>query len=153
MIGVDAFQIRETLVGRNFGTNWNLIVLGTILFGISGWLGVVYGLQFNHLNSATRMGIPELSRSVARETLVVDDFYGVVRHPIYCFPIVYGIAHALIVNCSGIYILFGTAVPVLYAITMLEERELIDRFGEFYRKYRQEVPRLLPHPRRLFDFR
>ena len=41
------------------------------------------------------------------------------------------------------YILFVSAFPVLYAITVLEEHELIERFGEEYRRYQREVPRLI----------
>ena len=48
------------------------------------------------------------------------------------------------VNYLGVYILFVSAFPVLYVITVLEEHELIDRFGEEYRRYQREVPRLIP---------
>jgi protein-S-isoprenylcysteine O-methyltransferase Ste14 len=51
-----------------------------------------------------------------------------------------GIAFALVVNYLGVYILFVSAFPALYVITVLEEHELIDRFGEEYRRYQREVP-------------
>jgi protein-S-isoprenylcysteine O-methyltransferase Ste14 len=31
---------------------------------------------------------------------------------------------------------------------VLEERELLGRFGDAYREYQRDVPRLIPHPRR-----
>jgi protein-S-isoprenylcysteine O-methyltransferase Ste14 len=45
-------------------------------------------------------------------------------------------------------VLFAAALPVFYAITVLEERELVDRFGERYRRYQREVPRLVPRWRK-----
>jgi protein-S-isoprenylcysteine O-methyltransferase Ste14 len=57
-------------------------------------------------------------------------------------------AYALIVNHVGVYVLFVAAIPVFYAIIVLEERELIDRFGATYRQYQREVPRLVPRWRK-----
>jgi protein-S-isoprenylcysteine O-methyltransferase Ste14 len=45
-------------------------------------------------------------------------------------------------------VLVAAALPVFYAITMLDERELVDRFGGSYRRYQQEVPRLIPRWRK-----
>jgi len=146
-IGVGVFRVQETLIGRNLGTNWIFVIVGVALFGILGWLGLTYGRALNHLDVAARMGVPELSSSGAPQMLVRDGLYGFVRHPIYGAAIVGGVAYALIVDYLGTFILFGAAVPVLYAITVLEERELIDRFGEQYRRYQQRVPRLFPRVR------
>ena len=39
-------------------------------------------------------------------------------------------------------------VPLGYLVFVFEERELIDRFGEEYRKYQREVPPFIPRWRR-----
>jgi protein-S-isoprenylcysteine O-methyltransferase Ste14 len=148
VIGFRVFLVSGTLIGQDLGTNWSLIVLGAVLFGILGWIGLAYGRKLNHLGVAARIGVPELSHTGKPQTLVRDGLYGFVRHPIYSFVIVGGIAYALIVDYVGTYILFVAAVPALYTITVLEERELTDRFGEAYRRYQRDVPRLVPLMRR-----
>jgi protein-S-isoprenylcysteine O-methyltransferase Ste14 len=39
-------------------------------------------------------------------------------------------------------------LPPGYGMLVFEERELIDRFGEEYRQYQREVPRLIPRWRK-----
>jgi len=34
--------------------------------------------------------------------------------------------------------------PAGFVMLMLEERELIDRFGEEYRQFQREVPKIIP---------
>ena len=146
-ISVLLFPIRGRLLGRDLGTNWILIGLGAILVVLLAWLGLAYGRHMTHLNLTTRIGIPELS-SQTQQTMVRDGLYRIVRHPVYLSAILMGIPYALIVNYVGTYVLFAAALPVFYAITVLEERELVDRFGESYRRYQQEVPRLIPRWRK-----
>ncbi len=133
LIGVMVFQVRGLLLGRDLGTNWSLIAVGAFLFGILAWFGLAYGQHMNHLSLATRMGVPELSRTERTQTLVRDGIYGMVRHPIYSTAVLAGTAYALIVDYVGVYVLFLAAIPVFYAIIVLEERELSDRFGATYR--------------------
>ena len=144
VLGVLLFQVRRPLLGRDLGTNWILIGASLLFDGILVWLGLLYGRHMSHLSLAVRMGIPELSGSDRRQTLVREGIYRVVRHPVYLTAAVAGIAFALVVNYLGVYILFVSAFPALYVITVLEEHELIERFGEEYRRYQREVPRLIP---------
>lgn len=143
-LGVLIFRVRRPLLGRDLGTNWTLIGLGVLFYGMLAWLGSKYARHTSHLSLAMRMGVPELSCAEGRQALVRDGIYRVVRHPVYLTAAVAGIAFALVVNYLGVYILFVSAFPLLYLITVLEEHELIDRFGEEYRRYQREVPRLIP---------
>lgn len=143
-LGVLVFQVRGPLLGRDLGTNWILIGASLLFYGAFAWLGSKYARHISHLSLAMRMGVPELSWAEGRQTLVREGIYRVVRHPVYLTAAVAGMAFALVVNYLGVYILFVSAFPLLYLITVLEEHELIDRFGEEYRRYQREVPRLLP---------
>jgi protein-S-isoprenylcysteine O-methyltransferase Ste14 len=58
------------------------------------------------------------------------------------------IANTLFINYTGMYILVLLLAPVGYLMIVLEERELIERFGDEYRKYQREVPRLIPRWRK-----
>ena len=51
---------------------------------------------------------------------------------------------ALITNYLALYVVGAFSIVGLVAITILEERELMVRFGDAYRAYRREVPRFLP---------
>ncbi|HSY31821.1 MAG TPA: isoprenylcysteine carboxylmethyltransferase family protein [Verrucomicrobiae bacterium] len=126
------------------GTNWILIGVSVLFYGTFAWLGSKHARHISHLSFARRMGVPELSCADGRQTLVREGIYRVVRHPVYLTAAVAGMAFALVVNYLGVYILFVSAFPLLYLITVLEEHELIDRFGEAYRRYQREVPRLNP---------
>ena len=41
-------------------------------------------------------------------------------------------------------VVIALTLPGLYLITVLEERELLVRFGDEYRQYQDQVPRFLP---------
>jgi protein-S-isoprenylcysteine O-methyltransferase Ste14 len=111
-----------------------LLVMGTLLHIWTGKLLGLFGL----------VGLPEIS-SKAKGRLVTEGAFSVVRHPTY-------LAHALIF--SGVFLVTGVAavgiVTVLDLLIIntliipLEERELLGRFGEAYRKYKNSVPKLFP---------
>ena len=54
------------------------------------------------------------------------------------------IGNALVVNMLGVYIIIVLLIPALYFTILLEENELIDRFGDNYVKYSKSVPRFFP---------
>tara|TARA_B100001105_G_C22085528_1_gene312719 strand:- start:352 stop:549 length:198 start_codon:yes stop_codon:yes gene_type:complete len=54
------------------------------------------------------------------------------------------IGNALIVNMLGVYIIVTLLIPALYLTVLLEEKELIQRFGNAYVEYSKSVPRFFP---------
>jgi protein-S-isoprenylcysteine O-methyltransferase Ste14 len=71
---------------------------------------------------------------------------GVIRHPMYLCLIIYIWCQTfrmldIIVNVIlTVYVIIGT---------ILEEKKLILEFGDYYKKYQQEVPMLIPFTKRL----
>jgi protein-S-isoprenylcysteine O-methyltransferase Ste14 len=54
------------------------------------------------------------------------------------------LGYALFSNWLGALVVGLATLPLLHAIVLLEERELSERFGEEYERYRARVPRYLP---------
>ena len=140
------FQIRDLLIGRDLGTNWNLIAISSVFFAGMTALELQY---WKHLSVGTLIGLPELSRPEQRKgKLLREGIYGVVRHPRYLSALVSLVGIALVSNYIGLYILVLLLLPVGHLTMVLEERELVERFGDAYRQYQREVPRLIPRFRR-----
>jgi len=107
-------------------------------------------LQYwKYLSVRTLVGLPELSQpELQKGKLLREGIYGVVRHPRYLSALVSLVGIALVSNYIGLYILVLLLLPVGHLTMVLEERELVERFGDAYRQYQREVPRLIPRFRR-----
>ena len=141
-LGVVLFRFRGSLIGADFGANELLIAVAAILYGVVTRLELQY---WKHLSISPLIGVPELSRGEhGKGRLLQDGIYRIVRHPRYLSAGIGTIANALIVNYAGVYVLLLWLFPAGYVMMMLEERELVDRFGETYRRYQQDVPRIIP---------
>jgi protein-S-isoprenylcysteine O-methyltransferase Ste14 len=81
-------------------------------------------------------------------TLVTNGPYRWVRHPFYLAFAIGVIANTL-VTANAFLAIFGTAAfLMIVARTSIEERKLIERFGDSYRDYMQHTGRFLPRLRR-----
>jgi protein-S-isoprenylcysteine O-methyltransferase Ste14 len=96
-----------------------------------------------HLSFRILVGAPELDAEGPGE-LLQEGIYGRIRHPRYVAVWLGTIAAALFCNYLSLWIATVLLFPVLYGIVLLEERELIDRFGDAYRDYASRVPRFIP---------
>ena len=135
------FRWRLWILGPDLGTNWFLIGAGVLLYGLSAWVSILTKRQ---LPVRTFAGLPELTRDGSRETLLQGGIYGVVRHPRYLSVVVGTAGFAMVINYLGAYLMVLGSIPILFLVAVLEERELVDRFGAEYRDYRARVPAVFP---------
>jgi protein-S-isoprenylcysteine O-methyltransferase Ste14 len=80
--------------------------------------------------------------------LVVTDLYQCVRHPHHITMGVFMLSLGLLIGHQWSFLLV-TITQWLWIIGFLflvEERELLEKFGEDYEAYRQQVPMLFPNP-------
>jgi len=144
-LGFLFFRYRGTLMGPDLGTQWILWIPGATLYGLSAWINA---LSFRNLTVRTFTGVPELSQGLSRGILLQEGAYGVVRHPRYA-SVLLGIAgYSLFVNYLGVYLVVLATIPGIFFLIILEERELRERFGPAYDRYRRRVPALFPRTER-----
>lgn len=128
----------------NFSTSLpaGLRLIGFILL----FTGILVHIWTSRLLGVSGLiGLPEVF-SMRDAQLITNGPFGIVRHPTY-------LGHTLMF--SGAFFLTGNLlvgivaildfVIVNTAIIPLEEKELLERFGEDYRRYMARVPRFIPH--------
>lgn len=134
--------LRDWLLGPDLGMHWPLFGLGVglcLLAGSIGWKRKKY------LTMRILAGVPEVETQVEKRGELLDQGpYAVIRHPRYVEIVFATFGYAAIANYLGCWIVAILTLPVLHLVVLLEERELLDRFGDAYRKYIEKVPRYVP---------
>jgi protein-S-isoprenylcysteine O-methyltransferase Ste14 len=138
---VATYWMRGHFLGNDFGTNWPLCAVGLACFVVSAVVGQAMKKQFT---VAKLVGVQEIQGESSPQELVTEGIYARIRHPRYLSVLLGLVGLALMANYFGIYVVVAAFVPGLYAIIILEERELVERFGDAYRDYCKRVPRLIP---------
>jgi protein-S-isoprenylcysteine O-methyltransferase Ste14 len=108
--------------------------------------GLVYGLWLTNvwhfLGLCQLFDLPDDGRIDCKPPLVVAGMYRWVRHPLYFWGLVLiWLTPQMTVNRLA---LFGALSVYLYVGTFFEERRLVAEFGDDYRAYQRQVPRLIP---------
>ncbi len=136
------FYMRTPLIGRDLGTNNLLVVVGIALVAAGLY---IHRKRKRYLTAGILVGIPEVHGDEKKRGQLLDQGpYGIIRHPRYVEILSLTFGYAAISNHVGAYVLSGLTVPVVHLLVLLEERELLDRFGEAYREYCERVPRYIP---------
>jgi protein-S-isoprenylcysteine O-methyltransferase Ste14 len=120
---------------------WWCWVPAVALFWAGGWL---YKLSGSGFSSAQLGGLPEVLLDHRQQRLVTTGIRARVRHPIYLGHLCEMLAWSL---GTGLAVCWGlTALAIVTGAVMvrLEDKELEQRFGEEYRRYRSTIPAVLP---------
>lgn len=80
--------------------------------------------------------------------LVTTDIYRCMRHPHHLAIAIFMTSLGLFIGhpWSFLFIAFSQWVWVIAFLFLVEEKELVEKFGDEYRTYRQQVPMLLANP-------
>lgn len=135
---------RDGLMAVDFGFRPTLAALGLGML-IAG--AAIDRKAKDHLRFRTLAGVPELQGRAGPDDLLTEGIYGRIRHPRYTGVVVSLAGVALVTNYLSVYLVLALTILGLWAVTVLEERELVSRFGEAYRAYQRAVPRFVPRRR------
>lgn len=141
VLGALLFAARGPLLSVEFGTGpvmW-LLTAGAYAASVA-----VETRARRHLRLGTLVGIPELRGDGRPGSLLTEGIYARVRHPRYVGATLGYLASAFLANYLFLYAALPLFLLLLHTVVLLEERELLDRFGDDYRSYMERVPRYLP---------
>ena len=112
---------------------------------------IVFGLFFMAWASLAlfKFGKGTPAPLVPTEKLVISGPYKYCRNPLLLGASSYYFGVSFLLNSVGAFILAFLALLVGSAyVKLVEERELLERFGEEYKKYRSSTPFLIPRFKR-----
>ena len=132
---------RRRIMAVDYGTSYWTIALAVLTVGLGTAVAVK---RKRHLTFAILAGAPQLSEKRYPGTLLTEGIYGKIRHPRYVETTLFVLAYALFGNHLAGYLVFLMTIVCLYLIVLLEERELLERFGDEYAEYNRRVPRFIP---------
>ncbi len=147
-IGLALYLFQNELLYPQIALDTPFLVLGIALIlaalALHGWTAKLIGLK-------ATIGYTELKLDESQGTkmLVTSGPFSVVRHPSYWAhtAIMVGIFLVTGVVSVGVIALIDLAITY-FITTTLEDRELINRFGDQYREYERRVPKYFPKLRK-----
>ena len=125
-----------------FSNKLNLIILmyiGYIIWGFSLYFGLISFWIFKK-----RGGVQKGKSYIHTTKLVEKGPYAIIRHPQYLGGILFTISITLWTQLWVSLILSIIILVLTYQWTYVEDKKLIEKFGEDYKKYKEKVPRLNP---------
>ena len=141
VLAFGVFLIRKPVLSIEFGTKPLLVILAAALFVFAFVLRIRISKQ---LKTRVLTGLPELAPEKYDNRLVTEGIYGRIRHPRYIQLALAFFAYALLGNYLAVYVVFAVSLLWVLMVARVEEKELLERFGDEYRRYCERVPRFVP---------
>ena len=117
---------------------WLTIVVGCALIAVEGYL---FARVERELGSRRLVGHAELTGT---GEMFSGGLYAHVRHPRYAGMFSAVVGAALLAGTPSLWIVLVVWLPFALVVILLEEKELMARFGPAYEAYRKRVPAFLP---------
>jgi len=127
---------------------FDIITFALQIFSLGGLMWAVKPIELKEF-----VGIAQIERYLhgeynaddldERQILKIEGVFKFVRHPIYLFLILF-FGFRPTMNLFY-FIMFICIVVYFYIGSIYEERNLVDKFGDEYRKYQKRVPRMIPY--------
>ena len=120
-------------------TPWRYLTLSIQFLAVVGALVTVFQTDLLAFAGIRQLRDPNAER---KNALIRGGIYGIVRHPMYLFSL---ILFWLFPFVTDLILAFFTASTLYFVIgTIPEEKKLIDIYGEEYKRYQEEVSRIIP---------
>lgn len=113
------------------------VLVAAPLLAAGAWLGLA-GLR--------AVGMEAADTHVPPSRLRTDGVYGVVRHPQYLGWVLAHLGASLLLSATWALLFTPALVVIVHSISRAEEADLVETFGDEYRRYATRVPMLLPRP-------
>lgn len=125
---------------------WSTVLYGVYLVGWGIVLMATFMISHTHLFGLKQVHAFLQDRKLSPPKFQVTGFYRYIRHPIMAgFLIAFWATPRMTVG----HLLFAAATTGYILIALqLEERDLLAHFGDRYRTYREQVPKLVPRGHR-----
>lgn len=128
--------------GKDVLYPWRIaeLVVGTLLL-IGGLYFFTWGLT---TITRERASGKEIGKSIDNSTIITNGAFALCRHPITLGFIFLQPGIAFIFDFVPLMLMTPFYTPLLILLLFYEEKELIQRFGESYKNYKDRVPLLIP---------
>jgi protein-S-isoprenylcysteine O-methyltransferase Ste14 len=127
-----------------FYQSWYALVPAMPFFAGAFYL---YSHLDNSFTSDMLIGRPEVNAS-SEQQLVTTGIHARVRHPIYLAHLLHMTAWLIVTGSVVIFCMWAFAIITGAVMIRMEERELLNRFGDAYRAYSEQAGLLIPRERR-----
>jgi len=118
---------------------WRFLTYGIQFLALVGILVTVYQTDLMAFAGFRQLSDPNAEK---KNDIVTEGIYGLVRHPMYLFSIIF---FWLIPYVTDLVLAFIIASTLYFLIgTIPEEQKLVEIYGEEYESYQKEVPRIIP---------
>ncbi len=125
---------------QNFAFDWDAILVGIVLFALSGALLRVWGAAYLGSVTVHRSGLEG-------DRVIADGPYRYTRNPLYLGTILHTVAIGMLMQPEAALLTLCLILVLQFRLVGREEAFLAGQMGEAYAEYRRLVPRWLPTPR------